>query len=91
VKQLSPGKWLCVGGGGYRDSVVPRVWALAWGEMTGMELSDELPPRYREMYPEEACLRDSRMPELDLELRALASVHAEECVAFLKSELRLDA
>ncbi len=88
-QQLSPGKWLCVGGGGYRDSVVPRVWTLAWAEMTGTELPSELPPIYRARYPEGDCLRDTHLPELDWRLRDDAVENAMACVAFLEDELPL--
>jgi acetoin utilization protein AcuC len=94
-RELSPGKWLCVGGGGYRDSVVPRVWALLWGEMTGKRLPNELPRSYVEKYPENSSLRD---PELSVEsveshraagVHAAASKHAIECVEFLRNEIEL--
>jgi acetoin utilization protein AcuC len=42
--QLSEGRWLAVGSGGYDwRRVVPRSWAIMWAEMTGRPLSRHLP------------------------------------------------
>lgn len=39
------GRLIVTGGGGYATyTVVPRAWALVWGALRGLELSDELPP-----------------------------------------------
>jgi len=86
-RALSPGKWLCVGGGGYREAVVPRVWAMVWGEINGIALADELPAAYRAQYDEDDFLRDGISPELDLELQARAREHADACVKFLRTEM----
>lgn len=38
------GRWVAVGGGGYEAlRVVPRAWALVWGEMTGQETAVAVP------------------------------------------------
>ena len=38
------GRWIATGGGGYRwASVVPRAWTIAFAEMVGAELPDEIP------------------------------------------------
>lgn len=88
-RSLSPGKWLCVGGGGYRESVVPRVWTLVWGEMNNIHFPDELPASYRLLYPEGDCLRDNTAPQIDSTAHARAREHAEACVAFLRDEIEL--
>lgn len=88
-RTLSPGKWLCVGGGGYREAVVPRVWALVWGGMNGIALPDTLPPQYREHYPDGDCLRDRSLSQFDAELARHAGEHADACVAFLRDEIAL--
>lgn len=83
-RALSPGKWLCVGGGGYREAVVPRVWALVWGEMNGVSHADELPEIYRAGYPDSECLRDGISPQVDLELRARARTCRRMCEIFAR-------
>jgi acetoin utilization protein AcuC len=50
LRDLSPGRWLALGGGGYDISVVPRAWALAFGVMSDQSFSNELPGKYRENY-----------------------------------------
>ena len=42
------GRWLATGGGGYQWArVVPRAWTLAFAEMAGVEVPDELPAAWR--------------------------------------------
>ena len=42
--EVSGGRWLATGGGGYHwVTVVPRAWTIAFAEMAGVELDDELP------------------------------------------------
>jgi acetoin utilization protein AcuC len=38
---------VALGGGGYNQSTVPRMWALAYGELFGVELTDQTPTSYR--------------------------------------------
>jgi len=42
--------WLALGGGGYDVWAVARGWALAFGAMNNMELSDVVPPAYAARY-----------------------------------------
>jgi acetoin utilization deacetylase AcuC-like enzyme len=45
--QLAGGRWVALGGGGYDWlRVVPRSWAIVWGEMTGRGLPARLPARW---------------------------------------------
>jgi acetoin utilization protein AcuC len=45
------GRWLAVGSGGYDwRRVVPRSWAILWGEMTGRRLPDRLPEEWRQRW-----------------------------------------
>lgn len=80
-RQLSPGKWLCVGGGGYRDSVVPRIWTLLWGEMVGRKFADDLPIEYQATYRDGSYLRDIDLARTD----SLARVrdYADNCIRFV--------
>jgi acetoin utilization protein AcuC len=41
------GRWLATGGGGYQWAhVVPRAWTLAFAEMAGIPVDDELPAEW---------------------------------------------
>jgi acetoin utilization protein AcuC len=43
------GRWVATGGGGYQwGRVVPRAWTIAFAEMAGAELADELPEEWIE-------------------------------------------
>lgn len=44
-KRLCP-RWVALGGGGYDLNNVPRAWALVWGCINEVPLSDELPREY---------------------------------------------
>ncbi|KKM08964.1 histone deacetylase [Clostridiales bacterium PH28_bin88] len=49
--EVSGGRWVAVGGGGYDIwRVVPRAWALLWGEMAGRVLPREIPASWRERW-----------------------------------------
>ncbi|MFQ5942634.1 MAG: acetoin utilization protein AcuC [Anaerolineales bacterium] len=61
-------KWLALGGGGYAIDVVPRSWALAFGEMSGQELPKSLPKAYRTAYGGR-YLRDQQGPDLNDAIR----------------------
>ncbi|MHB1126129.1 MAG: acetoin utilization protein AcuC [Bacillota bacterium] len=42
--EYSSGRWIAVGGGGYDIwRVVPRAWALLWGEASGKKVPDRVP------------------------------------------------
>ena len=51
-KNLSPGRWLALGGGGYDMSAVARCWALDFATMAGVadQLPDEIPASFRNEY-----------------------------------------
>ena len=48
IKTIAP-RWVALGGGGYDISNVARAWALAWGLMNGVEMTESLPEAYIEM------------------------------------------
>jgi acetoin utilization protein AcuC len=54
---------VALGGGGYNQSTVPRMWALAYGELFGVALPDATPASYRwhEMIP---ALTDHNAPHV---------------------------
>jgi acetoin utilization protein AcuC len=76
--EISP-KWLAFGGGGYAIDVVPRVWALAFGIMSGQTLPAELPPRYKQKYGGR-WLRDQATNPLDPSTRELIFARVEAVV-----------
>jgi acetoin utilization protein AcuC len=46
---VAAGRWVATGGGGYQWArVVPRAWTIAFAEMCGAELPDELPESWIE-------------------------------------------
>ena len=60
--ELCEGRWVATGGGGYQwASVVPRLWTLAFAEMTGAILDAELPEAWRIRASSRA---DQRIPTL---------------------------
>jgi acetoin utilization protein AcuC len=49
------GRWLACGGGGYDVfRVVPRAWALLWGEMSGRSVPAAVPDAWRARYQAES-------------------------------------
>ena len=47
--EVAGGRWLATGGGGYRwADVVPRAWTIAFAEMAGAALEDEIPEAWIE-------------------------------------------
>lgn len=48
--EVCDGRWVATGGGGYRPvEVVPRVWTMAFAEMTGRSLPVETPMGWQEL------------------------------------------
>lgn len=82
LKQLSPGKWVALGGGGYDVLHVPRAWTLAWASMNGVDLPDDLPAPYlrkiKSMLPrnDPRTLRDALLPvDQPTQQRNLEALH----------------
>lgn len=44
ANDITGGRWVALGGGGYNVDVLPRAWALLFAEMTGTILPEEIPP-----------------------------------------------
>ncbi len=44
ANDITGGRWVALGGGGYNVDVLPRAWALLFAEMTGTILREEIPP-----------------------------------------------
>ncbi|HHW07725.1 MAG TPA: acetoin utilization protein AcuC [Clostridia bacterium] len=48
-------RWVALGGGGYDIwRVVPRSWALLWGELSGRTLPDKIPETWRQKWAKAA-------------------------------------
>jgi acetoin utilization protein AcuC len=56
--ELSEGRWVAVGGGGYDIwRVVPRAWTALWAVVSHQELPDEMPEDWLEEWGEESPVR----------------------------------
>ena len=87
LAELSPGRWLACGGGGYNLDVVPRSWTLAFGVMSGQTFPDELPEVYmaRHADPRGSCtLHDRQGPQLSEKRQSRVRRHTETVVVEVK-------
>jgi acetoin utilization protein AcuC len=64
-KELSGGRWIAAGGGGYDLTAVPRVWTLLFSQMAGRRADDAIPVEWLKecnrivgSVPSEKALRD---------------------------------
>jgi acetoin utilization protein AcuC len=48
--ELCNGRFLLYGGGGYTVTNVPRVWAIAFASLAGIQLTDEIPEEWQRMF-----------------------------------------
>jgi acetoin utilization protein AcuC len=83
IRDLSPGRWLALGGGGYDGSVVPRAWTLAWGVISKQTFPNSLPQPIRHEY-NPPFLRDSKPAPLSPNQRRQARQSAEQTVKKLR-------
>ena len=88
LSELAP-KWLALGGGGYAIDVVPRSWALAFGEMSGQELPKSLPKSYRTTYGGK-YLRDQQGPDLKDGVRFRVDEAVDTVIASVKRTHNVD-
>ena len=87
LAELSPGKWLACGGGGYNLDVVPRSWTLAFGVMSGQTFPDPLPEAYLDKWGDSRgsrTLHDSVAPKLSEARQSRIRQHTENMVAEVK-------
>jgi len=82
-------KWLALGGGGYAIDVVPRSWALAFGEMSGQELQKSLPKGYRKTYGGQ-YLRDQQGPDLKDAVRFRVDEAVDTVIVAVKRAHKID-
>lgn len=80
LAQLSPGKWLALGGGGYNIGAVMRAWTKAYGVMLDQEWPQELPESFRAEYDLDR-LDDPEQPPLPPDVAAQVRTYAESSVA----------
>ncbi len=85
--EVTDGRWIALGGGGYNVDVLPRAWALLFAEMTGAALPDDLPPEWlalaRDLTDRDdltARLMDDPEPEVAEEERTRADLEGHEVV-----------
>lgn len=95
LKQLSPGKWIALGGGGYNVLNVPRAWTLAWAIMSEEDIPNTLPRSYhkllRKTLPEEydatphpERLRDKPY-QIDLKTKIRLLIELEKSLTYIKN------
>ncbi len=87
IKELAP-RWIALGGGGYDVTVVPRLWTLAYGVMSGQEFPDELPVAYAKAY-EGGTLCDHQVPVLPESERYAVRRRVESVVAELEKMFQI--
>ena len=85
--EVTDGRWIALGGGGYNVDVLPRAWALLFAEMTGAALPDDIPPEWlalaRDLTDRDdltARLMDDPEPEVAEEERTRADLEGYEVV-----------
>jgi acetoin utilization protein AcuC len=85
--EVTDGRWIALGGGGYNVDVLPRAWALLFAEMTGAALPDDIPPEWltlaRDLTGRDdltARLTDDPEPEVDEAERTRADREGHEVV-----------
>jgi len=92
LKKLARGRWIALGGGGYRVSNVARAWTLAWGIMSGQEVPEEIPVEFlaeleqsgvMKLFPEFHHLRKMHDPVYTATETQQCRTHAERVVGFL--------
>jgi acetoin utilization protein AcuC len=83
LSQLSPGKWLALGGGGYNIGAVMRAWTRAYGVMLEHEWPQELPQSFRSEYDLDR-LDDPEPPPLSPDVAEQVRKYAENSVAEVK-------
>jgi acetoin utilization protein AcuC len=77
---------VAVGGGGYNQTTVPRMWAVATATLFGIDLPDETPPDFS-FHEEIPYLSDHLPPEIPDPLIAEAESFAERTIAELRAAL----
>ena len=82
--------WVALGGGGYEVANVAKAWTLAWAIMNDVDLSDDLPPTFKEIGRRLGfrgnTLRDSPL-SIPEGKRQEARMEAERVVRYLKKAL----
>lgn len=58
--QYSQGKLIAVGGGGYSYYSVPRCWTVILGQLSGVQLANEIPESWQRLFTE---ITDLQAPE----------------------------
>ncbi|PID58603.1 acetoin utilization protein AcuC [candidate division KSB3 bacterium] len=96
LKELSPGKWIAFGGGGYDVFNVPRAWTLAWGIMNETELPDSLPRHYKKVLRKLGIIEEKkpRLPyehlqdkhyQSDLKTKIHMLIELEKTINYIKN------
>lgn len=78
--------WIALGGGGYNLSAVARCWSLAYGVMSGQDLTDDLPESQKDHLGTDK-LRDVLIPELPSKVVEATREFAEVSVELVKKTI----
>jgi len=82
--------WLALGGGGYNTVNVARAWTLAWAEMNGVELDNQLPESVRNIFHNHGYVARTLRDEPYFaygEARRHAQREAQEAVTYIKKAI----
>jgi acetoin utilization protein AcuC len=77
---------VAVGGGGYNQTTVPRMWALAYAELFGLTLPDETPETYY-YHAQIPRLTDPEQPPIDARQVEEARRYADHTIADVERTL----
>ena len=77
---------VAVGGGGYNQTTVPRMWTLATAALLGLELPDETPADFS-FRAHISTLTDHAVPEIPERRRAEAEAIADQTIAEVRQTL----
>jgi len=83
LAQLSPGKWLALGGGGYNMSAVMRAWTKAYGVMLGHQWPEAAPESFASDY-DVSRLDDPEQQPLPPDIAVQVRKYTENSVAEVK-------
>lgn len=77
---------VAVGGGGYNQTTVPRMWTLAFAELFGLRLQDETPETYY-YHAQIPRLTDAEGPPIPAEAREEARRFADQTITEVRQQL----
>ncbi len=86
LADLSPGRWLALGGGGYDIGAVMRAWTRAYGVMLGHDWPETAPPEFAASHGVDR-FDDPEQSPLPAEVADRVRAYAHESVAAVRREV----